>query len=118
MELNEYQEKAMETCTQESANPMYMLFGLGEEVGEVQGKIAKAIRKGWIEICYNKFSFKNGCPTDFKESLLKEIGDCYWMLAGLCDVLNIDVESVCQMNLDKLQDRKKRNVIVGEGDNR
>lgn len=118
MEINEYQKLAMSTCTQESANPMYMLFGLGEEVGEVQGKIAKAIRKGWIDICYNKFTFLNGCPDSFKEDLLKEIGDCFWMLTGLCDVLNVDSNSVCQMNLDKLKDRKVRNVIVGEGDNR
>ena len=118
MEINEYQQKAMTTCTEGSANPMYMLFGLGEEVGEVQGKIAKAIRKGWIEVYYNKFCISPDCPNDFKELLLKEIGDVCWMVAGLCDVLGIDLNSVCQMNIDKLKDRAERNVIVGEGDNR
>ena len=37
MELNEYQKKAMTTCMESSNNPLYMLFMLGEEVGNTQG---------------------------------------------------------------------------------
>ena len=50
MELNEYQEKAMQTCLDTCKNITYMLNGLNAEVGEVNDKIAKAIRKGWIYI--------------------------------------------------------------------
>ena len=48
MELNVYQKKAMETCMPESRNDAYMLHGLNEEVGELNGKISKAIRKGLL----------------------------------------------------------------------
>ena len=44
MELNEYQEKAMQTCLDTCKNITYMLNGLNAEVGEVNDKIAKAIR--------------------------------------------------------------------------
>lgn len=46
MELNQYQAKAMETCVEKSANTAYMLTGLSAEVGEVNDKVAKWIRKG------------------------------------------------------------------------
>lgn len=49
MTLDEYQERAMETCMETSDNMLYMLFGLCEEVGELHGKIAKGLRKGWLE---------------------------------------------------------------------
>ena len=45
MQLNEYQEKAMQTCMPSCDNVSYMLLNLQAEVGELSGKIAKAIRK-------------------------------------------------------------------------
>lgn len=45
MELNEYQEQAMTTCTESSQNFSYMMLNLVGEVGELASKVAKAIRK-------------------------------------------------------------------------
>lgn len=50
MTLNDYQEKAMTTCTASSNNDAYALFGLVAEVGELADKVAKAVRKGEIEL--------------------------------------------------------------------
>lgn len=121
MELKIYQEKAMTTCMDSSRNPLYMLLMLGEEVGELQGKFSKAIRKGKIEfnknIAQGKFdNFQDG--EEWNDLVKKEIGDCLWGLAGLCEVMGWSLEDVAQMNLDKLASRKRRDVIDGEGDNR
>lgn len=47
-----------------------------------------------------------------------EAGDVLWQLAGLCHVMGWELEAVGQENLAKLKDRQRRDVIVGEGDNR
>ena len=58
MELNEYQRLAMTTCMDSSENPLYMLFMLGEEIGELQGKFSKAIRKGKIRFDGNSLTLE------------------------------------------------------------
>ena len=35
MEISDYQKQAMTTCMEASDNPLYMLLGMGEEVGEL-----------------------------------------------------------------------------------
>lgn len=121
--LNEYQEQAMTTCTESSDNHLYMLTGLCEEVGELHGKFAKAIRKGLLKALIDNNFHTDGLEgTEVSQELIpeitKEIGDCLWMLAGICHTLGITLEDVANKNLAKLADRQKRNVIIGEGDNR
>lgn len=121
MTLNEYQEKAMTTCTPSSENDVYMLNGLTAEVGEVNDKVAKWVRKGLARIDSNHLVF-NTSEIEVRDAyvveLVKEIGDCLWFLAGLSREFGWNLEEVAQMNLDKLQSRQQRGVIVGEGDNR
>lgn len=117
--LNEYQKRAMSTCMDTSANPLYMLFMLGEEVGELQGKFSKAIRKGNIQFVYNALERVRGNYQDYaewNELVMKEIGDILWGLAGLCEVMDWSLEDVAQMNLDKLAARKEAGTIDGNGD--
>lgn len=121
MTLNEYQEKAMTTCLDSSRNPLYMLFMLGEEIGELQGKFSKAIRKGWIsfehnQIVVNKEKVSDDEIMQWLELVEKEMGDVFWGLAGLCDVLNWTLEDVAYINLDKLAARKAIGTIDGNGD--
>lgn len=122
MELREYQLKAMTTCTESSNNFSYMMLNLVGEVGELASKCAKHIRKGQAEIGLNQFDFIGdmtiGEVNVAYDELRKEAGDILWELSGLCSVMGWNLEDVAQENLDKLADRKKRNVIVGEGDNR
>lgn len=121
MTLKEYQAKAMTTCMDSSKNPLYMLLMTGEEVGELQGKFSKAIRKGWISFDDNqiKVHFEKCELYDLKEwfnLVKKELGDCLWGLAGLCEVMGWSLEDVAQMNLDKLAARKIAGTIDGNGD--
>jgi NTP pyrophosphatase (non-canonical NTP hydrolase) len=81
-------------------------LGLGES-GEVQGKIKKIIRDsgGYIS-AENKIEIK------------KELGDCLWYIASMCDTLGLKMEDVAAENIEKLKSRKERGVLHGSGDNR
>ena len=117
MTLNEYQEAAMTTCLPTSENFSYMGLNLVGEVGEFSSKIAKAIRKGKVVILNNQLD-TTGMSADEIIDLKKEAGDILWQLSGLCTVMGWSLEDVAQQNLDKLAERKQRNVIDGSGDNR
>ena len=54
MELNEYQKRAMTTCTESSNNFAYMFLNLVGEVGEFAGKVAKHIRKHKLNLNDNE----------------------------------------------------------------
>lgn len=119
MTLNEYQTKAMSTCMPTCNNIAYMVTGLTAEVGEVNDKIAKAVRKGQIEIVRNNLAvWDNRTPPEFKTELAKELGDCLWFIAGLAEILGYDLNTIGEMNIEKLKSRKERGVIDGNGDNR
>lgn len=126
MTLNEYQQEAMATCMPTCDNIVYMGFNLSAEVGELMGKIAKAIRHDTLRISNSSKHASNTnlvidshrISEEQMNEIKKECGDIAWMLAGVCDVLGFDLEGVCQQNLDKLASRKRRGVIDGNGDNR
>ncbi len=81
-------------------------LGLGE-AGEVQGKIKKIIRDD------------GGVITDKgREEIKKELGDCLWYVASMCQNLGITMEDVATANIEKLQDRHLRGTVHGSGDNR
>ena len=85
----------------------YDCLGLGEESGEVLGKIKKIIRD------------KGGVFTDEDIiSIKKELGDVLWYIASLCETLEITLEDVATTNIEKLQSRHLRKTAHGSGDNR
>ena len=118
--LNEYQQKAMTTCMETSRNPLYMLFMLSEEIGELQGKYSKAIRKDYIKFEDNQLKFTKKLTItecmDWEDLVMKELGDIMWGIAGMCEVMGWKLEDIAQMNLDKLAARKAIGTIVGNGD--
>lgn len=134
MELNDYQKKAMTTCTESSNNWSYMFLNLVGEVGELASKVAKAIRKGHSSIgldpeVANEYDCEGRVANDLwmtyhseeelessLDELKKEAGDILWQLSGLCSVMNWELEDVAQTNLDKLAARKAAGTIVGNGD--
>lgn len=127
MEIFEYQNRAMATCMPSCDNISYMLLNLVSEVGELAGKIAKPIRKEEMMIVKNHlFAVENwvmqpmesGNESDTKTELEKELGDILWQVAGIASVMGWNLEDVARLNLEKLADRQKRNVIAGDGDNR
>ena len=117
----------MSTCMESCENDAYMLLNLVAEVGEYAGKMAKLIRKGKAYMGESQFlllDVKNDTLLDdaeeraYIEELKNEAGDIMWQIAGLCSIMNWDLEDVCQANIAKLASRKERGVIEGEGDNR
>jgi len=103
--FDEYQERAWEfrAWPDTEVGNMYPVLGLAEEAGEVVGKVAKATRKG--------------VPVDV-EALKKELGDVLWQLSAVATTYDLDLLDIALSNLQKLQDRDNRGVIVGEGDER
>ena len=83
-------------------------IGIGNEAGEVLGKLKKQIRDKGCD-------FKT---QEFKEAMKKELGDVYWYLANTAEDLDLTLEEIAQANIDKLQDRQKRGKLQGSGDNR
>jgi NTP pyrophosphatase (non-canonical NTP hydrolase) len=99
--LNDYQEKAKLTAIY--TDPIiYPTLGLCGEAGEVAEKIKKYLRDGVIN----------------DKEVAKELGDVLWYLANLADDLGYELAEIADMNLKKLEDRAKRNVLGGNGDNR
>ena len=85
----------------------YPVMGLTEEAGEVAGKFAKIIRD------------KKGIITsDDKQEIAKELGDILWMLSEIATRLDISLEYIAHLNIEKLTSRLKRGKINGSGDNR
>lgn len=121
MSLNEHQEKAMTTCTESSNNDTYAFFQLSAECGELMDKVAKGRRKGIISIDENVIQPRYGRDPhkkEFEDGVKKELGDVLWSVAQIAHRFCWSLDEVAQLNLDKLADRAKRNVIIGEGDNR
>ena len=120
MELNEYQEKAMSTCLPSCDNISYMSLGLVSEVGELAGKIAKAIRKEELKIDSNELIKRDKVSEEemmsIRAGIVGEIGDCAWFLACICHTLGLSLEEVATANLAKLAERKKNGTIIGNGD--
>lgn len=105
MWLDTYQKAAM-TYRMSSANKQYAFLNLAAEAGEVMSLEAKRIR--------DLTSDSDG----FKTSLAKELGDVMWMVAAIATDHDLYMSDICQSNLQKLEDRKSRQVIGGSGDNR
>jgi NTP pyrophosphatase (non-canonical NTP hydrolase) len=108
MSFEEYQEQAVKTAIYGAGSTIiYPALGLGNEAGEVLGKIKKVLRDN------------DGVYTpDKKAEIAAEVGDVLWYMAALCRDLGIQLEHVAESNLVKLRDRQARNVIQGSGDNR
>lgn len=112
MSPNEYQQKCLEYALPTSLNSAYLVSGLCSEAGEVAGAYAKHLRD-----CDTEQSKFFG-HLELTNKLKKEIGDVLWFCAVLSDWHGFDLESVMRHNIEKLEDRKQRNVISGSGDDR
>lgn len=119
MELNMYAVKAQQTAV--FTRNDYPLVALGEEVGEVMGKIAKFGRKNYMsveEVINAIANPETQAVEELRAAIKKEMGDVLWQWAVLCNALCMSPNHIAEENLLKLQDRKERNVLNGEGDNR
>lgn len=92
MTLTDYQQKAARTINQKLAHPdmiRHGVFGLTSEAGEVAGLYQKTLQGHKFEV----------------DHLILELGDCLWMIAELCTAYGVDMNTVAEQNLEKLQAR-------------
>lgn len=122
MHINEYQRKA-HTFASYGGNVTYPALGLAEEAGEAAGKIAKFIRKhdGRAPRCGTlppnaPASGMYGDEFKFRADLVCELGDVCWMVAELATMFDIPLSTILNRNIEKLNERKKLNLIDGSGD--
>ncbi len=110
MDFKEYQKRALETALfPKKYKIIYSAIGLGNEAGEVLGKIKKWLRgdDGEGEISEER-----------RLALRDELGDVLWYLSVLASDLGWDLEEIAKLNIEKLKSRKERGSLHGDGDKR
>lgn len=93
MTINEYQQEALRTASGMNKDlPMVLngVLGLNGESGECADMVKKHLFQG------------HELDT---EHLAKELGDVAWYLAVSARAIGYDLETVLQMNVDKLRKR-------------
>lgn len=113
MDLDKYQKRAAEFdlfgTTVDLSEPGFLekVLGLVGEAGEAADKIKKVLRD------------KGGrASQEDREAIAKELGDVLWYVASVARYLGFPLSEVARGNIEKLESRKKRGKISGEGDNR
>ena len=114
MTFDEYQKRAITTDTSggvpqpiTSTAFFNKLLGLVGETGEIAEKFKKIYRD------------KNGVFDDVsKTDMQKELGDVLWYLSVVASYLDISLADIANDNLAKLQGRKARGTLKGNGDER
>mgnify|MGYP003150678508 CR=1 FL=1 len=105
MNMNTYQRKAHLTAVYPKEKAFeYLGTGLAAEAGEVSSIISKWIRGD------------RGTIPNMK--MEKELGDVLWFVSELAGMIGTNLSMVAEVNLKKLEDRQKRHVLKGDGDER
>lgn len=89
-----------------------LLRGLAK-LGADAEKLKKELRKG-----VKKLPSIKPLSEDERKELAKEVGDVLWYCAQLSKSLGYKLSDIATMNVEKLQSRKTRGVLHGNGDNR
>lgn len=99
MKLSDYQKNTRLTVEYPSHKALeYLGLGLASEAGEVCSVIKKHIRDGKT-----------------LDSLEDELGDVLWYIARIADELKLNLGIIGLRNARKLLDRKRKNLIHGDG---
>lgn len=102
MDFDSYQHEASKLAIYpKDIGLPYTVIGLAGEVGELCNKFKKCLRDG----------------AD-KQAMVPELGDCLWYLAMVAQELGVSLDQVAVDNIAKLMDRKQRDTLRGNGDNR
>lgn len=88
--------------TEEERSLAIMALGLAGENGEVIEHIKKAIRDNYLD----------------RDALKKELGDAVFYWTRICKFFGFEPSDVLAANVEKLESRRTRGVLRGDGDNR
>lgn len=106
MTVNEYQELALRTSNKELTPLGHMIEGTMGLCGEA-GEAIEIVKK----------HYAHGHELD-KAHLATELGDVAWYLAETAAAIGYDLETVFQMNIDKLKKRYPDGFDVDKSINR
>ena len=98
MDPNDYQRLAMRTCSicdSDGDKLMHGVLGLTSEAGEVAG-IFQKVYQGHPDPAQDK---------EAKAHLVKECGDCLWMIAEILDAIHVPMSDCMTANINKLRAR-------------
>jgi NTP pyrophosphatase (non-canonical NTP hydrolase) len=131
MNSEEYQKATHTTAIYPEHNALeYLTIGIGGEVGELQGKIAKLYRKDVVGGYYYRRSLNDPLaqrPVKLSvdaiediqaEGIKAELGDVLWFVSEFCTLFGWTLSELMEENIQKLQGRKERGTIEGSGDSR
>lgn len=93
MTPNEYQAAAQRTSGTDRTRTEHLINGALGLTGE-SGEVADIVKKAMFQ----------GHSMDY-EHIAKELGDVLWYVAETATAIGYDMESIMQMNIDKLKRR-------------
>lgn len=107
---DQYVEKAMRTndgmCSSRLFEKVYWQNAYGENIGElINGALGLTGEAGEVADLIKKYIF-HGHELD-EDTLVKEMGDVMWYMALLCHALDIQLSTVMERNIEKLEKRYK-----------
>lgn len=94
MTINEYQNEAMRTASGMNYENNGMLINAALGICGEGGEVADIVKKATFQ----------GHELD-KEHIAKELGDVCWYIAVGARAIGYDLETIMQMNVDKLKAR-------------
>jgi NTP pyrophosphatase (non-canonical NTP hydrolase) len=113
MTFDDYEDEILHLAVypNRGSNLVYPAMGVSGEAGEFLDKVKKMWRNtGRMD--------SSGFTDEQVEEAVKELGDVLWYLAAAANELGTCLNEVARKNITKLQDRNKRGVVKGVGDNR
>lgn len=90
-----------------SVSFMDKVLGLVGESGEFADKVKKILRDDNAKMSEEK-----------RQLLIKELGDVLWYIALLAKHLDMPLEEIAKLNIEKLKGRQTRGKLGGSGDHR
>lgn len=107
--LNSYQADAISTAIYPVIGHgiVYPALKLNGEAGEIAEEVGKMFRDD-----------KGVMDGERRRKIILELGDCLWYIAACAKELDVSLDEVATMNLDKLARRKAQGKIQGSGSDR
>lgn len=91
MEMNEYQGLAKRTSNRALTKGEHLINGALGLAGE-SGEVADLVKKAYMQ----------GYNTIDRANIAKELGDILWYIAEAASAIDYDLNTIAQMNIDKL----------------
>lgn len=106
MTINEYQKLAMTTLNPELDKKDILINGVMGLCGE-SGEVIDIVKKHLAQ----------GHELD-REKIIKELGDVAWYMAEIATVLDVELEEVLTLNIEKLKKRYPEGFSIEKSINR